>query len=278
MRAAGQQRYAAATGNTSGWITQTTWTDLKDNNATGLSAQWQLIQDKSDFESLANDTLAGTNGRKIVGTVRSYDGKQQYRGGLNGPDYSTLPFATPLRTDVPTLSTMVDGALNVLPDNGFFLGIEQGEVDRAMHANNLGRMIEAKIEFDDTIAFIDNYLNGNADHDHLLFGPDSNTNPFSEPTNNGAGAMPGALFQTSGHSNQLVPIFAKGAGSELLALYADQLDSFTDSQGRTFGRGAYLDQAELFSVFVSAVPEPSAIFAVSIAAAAILRRKRAGNA
>ena len=287
--------YAGDTGPTpAGWVTSTTWNDLKDNNASGQSASWQLIQEKSDFEALANGTLAGTNGRKIVGTVKSYDGKQQYRGGLPA-DYVTEPFATPLKGDVPTLTTMVQGALNVLPDSGFFLGIEQGEVDRAMHSNNVGRMIEAQTEFNDTVAYIDTLLTSNAgnpnlpnyantlvivtaDHDHQLYGADSNTNPFSSPSNNGAGNMPGALFQTGSHSNHLVPIFAKGSGANLLAGYADQTDAFTDGQNRTFGQGRYLDQGELYSVFTTAlaVPEPStfALLAISSLPSLGFRRRR----
>lgn len=283
--------YASETGSSgAGWVTQNTWNDLKDNDANGKSANWQLIQDKADFEALANGTLAGTNGRKVVGTVKSYDGKQQYRGGL-GQDYSTLPLATPLRSDVPTLTTMVKGALNVLPDSGFFLGIEQGEVDRAMHSNNVGRTIEAQMEFNDTVAFIDAMLAANAgdpnlpnyantlvivtaDHDHQMYGADSDTNPFSEPSSNGAGSLPGVLFQTTNHSNHLIPIFAKGAGADLLALYADQTDAFTDGQGRSFGRGLYLDQAELFSVFNTAlVPEPASLVAIAGFGTLFIRRR-----
>lgn len=283
--------YASNTGSSgAGWVTQNTWTDLKDNDANGFSANWQLIQDKSDFEALANNTLAGNNGRKIVGSVKSYDGKQQYRGSL-GSDYVSLPFATPLRSDVPELKTMVQGALNVLPDTGFFLGIEQGEVDRAMHSNNVGRTVEAQIEFNDTVAYIDAMLLANAgdptkpnydntlvivtaDHDHQMQGADSDTVPFSEPGSNGAGALPSVLFQTGSHSNHVIPIFAKGTGSELLALYADQMDTYTDGQNRTFGRGAYLDQAELFSVFSTAVaPEPASLSLLAFAGVAVRRRR-----
>src|SRR5262249_43090347 len=62
----GSPIYASNTGSSgAGWVTQTSWNDLKDNDASGLSAQWQLIQNKADFDALANGTLTGTNGRKV---------------------------------------------------------------------------------------------------------------------------------------------------------------------------------------------------------------------
>ena len=247
------------------WISEATWTDLLDGDDDGFSAEWQLIQSREDFNALANGSL-DVNRSRLLGVVQSFDGKQQYRAADGGLDtnYDSLPFEN-MREDVPSLPTMVEGALNVLPDNGFFLGIEQGEVDRSMHSNHLGRTIEAMTEFNETVAFIDEYLTVNigdpdrasydntlvvvtADHDHLLLGGDSDTVAFSDPTSNGVGALPNALFQTGGHSNRLIPVFAKGPGSDLLAIRADQEDP---------GYGAYLDQADLFQVFVGATtPQP----------------------
>jgi alkaline phosphatase len=64
----------------------------------------------------------------------------------------------------------------------------------------------------------------------------------------GAGHVPGYKWQHTSHSNQLVPLYARGPGAENIAACADQRDSFTDSKGRTFGRGAYLDQTEIFAI------------------------------
>jgi len=143
-----------------------------------------------------------------------------------------------------------------------FLVIEGGAVDRAEHANNMGRMIEEKIEFDDAVAAVSAYLDANtagnnwsntlvivtADHDHLLLGPDSDTVPFQDLKNNGAGHMPGYKWQNNSHSNQLVPLFARGAGANLIAGCAKRTDAYTDAQGRRFGRGTYMDDTEIFAV------------------------------
>jgi alkaline phosphatase len=170
----------------------------------------------------------------------------------------------PRKTDVPALPTMVRGALNILDrnPNGLFLMIEGGAVDRAEHADNLGRMIEEKIEFDDAVAAVSAYLdantNGNnwsntlvivsADHDHLLLGPDSDNVPFQDLKDNGAGKVPGYKWQNNSHSNRLVPVFARGPNANLITGCAKRNDAYTDAQGRRFGRGAYMDQTEIFAV------------------------------
>jgi len=86
------------------------------------------------------------------------------------------------------------------------------------------------------------------DHDHLLLGPDSDTVPFQDIQDRGMGKVPGYKWQHTGHSNQLIPLYARGPGANLFPICANQRDSFTDSSGRTFGRGAYLDQTEIFAV------------------------------
>ena len=88
------------------------------------------------------------------------------------------------------------------------------------------------------------------DHDHLLLGPDSDTVPFQNLVDKGKGRLPGYKWQHTGHSNQLVPIYARGAGAQLLLTCAKRQDTYTDAQGRKFGRGAYLDQTEIFSVMM----------------------------
>lgn len=159
---------------------------------------------------------------------------------------------------------MALGALNVLDNDpdGIFLMIEGGGVDRAMHANNLGRMIEEKMEFDEAVEAVSAYLDADTagnnwsntlvivtgDHDHLLLGPEFDTVPYQELSDRGAGRVPGYKWQHTSHSNQLVPLYAHGPGANLFLTCANQRDLFTDSSGRTFGRGAYLDQTEIFAV------------------------------
>ena len=236
------------------WISEKDWSELKAG-ANGF----KLIQDAGDFAALAT---AATPPAKVAGIARSFDGTQAYRQGAV-PARET-PFSVPRRTDVPSLKTMALGALNVLDTDtdGLFLMIEGGGVDRAMHANNMGRMIEEKMEFDEAVEAVSAYLDANTagnnwsntlvivtgDHDHLLLGSESDTIPYQPLADRGAGHVPGYKWQHTGHSNQLVPLYARGPGANMFLACANQRDAFTDRSGRTFGRGAYLDQTEIFAV------------------------------
>jgi len=236
------------------WIAESDWAALK------AGAQgFKLIEDVGDFAALA---AATTTPAKIAGISRSFDGTQAYRAVVNPA--SEAPFSVPRRTDVPSLRTMALGALNVLDNDpdGLFLMIEGGGVDRAMHGNNIGRMIEEKIEFDEAVEAVSAYLDANTagnnwsntlvivtgDHDHLLLGPESDTIPYQDLADRGAGQVPGYKWQHNSHSNQLVPLYARGPGADMVRACANQRDSYNDGHGHTFGRGAYLDQTEILAV------------------------------
>jgi alkaline phosphatase len=242
------------------WIGEADWLALKSGmHASGFT----LIQDKSAFDALP--TMANPP-RKLMGIAHSFNSTQANRAGAQ-PATET-PYSAPRKTDVPDLPTMARGALNILDRNanGLFLVIEGGAVDRAEHADDLGRMIEEKIEFDDAVAAVSAYLDANtnennwsntlvivtADHDHLLLGPDSDTVPFQDLKDNGPGKVPGYKWQNNSHSNRLVPLFARGANANLIAGCAKRNDTYTDGQGRRFGSGAYLDQTEIFAVMTGA--------------------------
>jgi alkaline phosphatase len=238
------------------WIAAADWRALKLGMHRG---GFTLIEDVLDFATLVNATAPPS---KVVGLARSFDSTQAHRAGAMPA--TEPPFGVARRTDVPSLTTMALGALNVLDNDpdGMFLMIEGGAVDDAMHANNVGRMIEEKMEFDQAVEAVSAYLDANTsgnnwsntllivtgDHDHMLMGPDSDNAPFQALSDRGPGRVPGYKWQHVSHSNQLVPLYARGPGAEVFLICADQRDSFTDSEGRSFGRGMYLDQTEIFAV------------------------------
>jgi alkaline phosphatase len=83
-----------------------------------------------------------------------------------------------------------------------------------------------------------------ADHDHLLGGPEAHEVPFQPLGDNGAGKLPSYRWLSSGHSNHLVPVFARGVGADrLLALIAGE-DPF---------RGRYVDQADVYKTMREAL-------------------------
>jgi len=201
---------------------------------------------------------------------------QQKRSG----DTETV-WGAPLNTNVPDLATMALGTLNVLNQNpnGFFVQIEGGAIDWAGHDNQKGRIIEEHIHFHNAIEAVVAWVEANSswsetllivtsDHDTgLPLGPNSDTIAFQPVQNNGQGEMPGLMFHTTGHSNDLVPLFAHGAGADVF----HQLIRGSDPR-----YGQYIDNTDIFHVMYQAlIPEPTTAGLLIVSGAALLvRRKR----
>lgn len=201
------------------------WTDLK-NGVNG----WTLIESKEDFEDFAGGAKTAN---KLFGVARNISTLQQGRSA-----------GAPMLANQPTLVDMTRAALNVLDDDkdGFAVMIEGGAVDWAGHANQLDRIIEEQIDFNNAVQavvdYLDNNTNGNnwgntllivtADHETgYLWGDgtgsffDVNGNgifddgiDYAHITDKGVNTLPGGRFYSGDHSNSLVPLYAKGARGE----------------------------------------------------------------
>jgi alkaline phosphatase len=222
-----------------------TWSALKKG-----VAGWKLLETKEDFADLAGN--GGPPGGKILGVPQVYHTLQQKRAG----DGQAPPFTEPLNGSVPSLALMARGALQVLARNprGFFLMVEGGAIDWAGHEHQLGRMIEAQMDFDAAVAAVAAWVEANggwdatllmvtSDHETgHLWGPGSGPPVAFKPLiDNGPGKLPGARFFSTEHTNALVPLYAKGAGAHLFADYADKIDP---------RRGPYLDNTAIFQVML----------------------------
>ncbi len=222
---------------------EATWNALKAGDYYG----WTLIDTKASFEALQT----GDTPNKVIGVAQVATTLQQSRAS-SGKDL--LPGTDPYNANVPTLEVMTRGALNVLDNDqdGFFLMIEGGAVDWANHANDITRMIEEQLDFNNSVQAVVDWVNAysnwnetllivTADHEcGFLWGPNSkDLGLFTALVNNGEGNLPGYQYGSGDHTNSLVPLFAIGAGSELFHLYADEYDSM---------RGWYLDNTEIFMV------------------------------
>jgi alkaline phosphatase len=225
----------------------------KDADGDGIDDPWTFLDARSDFMKLMN----GETPKRVFGLARAASTLQQSR--TNG-DPKAPPFAVPFNQDVPNLAEMTRGALNVLDNDpdGFFLMIEGGAIDWAGHDNQSGRIIEEKIDFDDAIGAVTAWVETNSsweetlvmitgDHETgYLLGPGSgNDSLLAEGginavwvplVNNGKGKEPGMEWHSGGHTNQLIPFYAKGAGCEIFDKYADQSDPV---------RGRYIDNTEI---------------------------------
>jgi alkaline phosphatase len=234
---------------------------------------WKLVQEKQAIEALVEGP---TPERLLIvaqigqmgfsrGAAKEGEGPydlwtggtlQQGRGSRADPRY-TLPGDDPLIPTVPSLPTLARAAINALDDEpaGFFLSIEGGAVDWAMHANQTGRMIEELVDFKRAVAAVIEWIESGpgwdrsllvvtADHDHLLWGPDSDRIPFQPLKDNGKGRLPSYRWLSRGHSNHLVPLFARGAGADKLVAAATREDPFY---------GKYLDQTDVHDALRSVI-------------------------
>jgi alkaline phosphatase len=270
-----------------------TWEDVKDGAAPN---GWTFVETKGDFEDIA----AGNNvPNKLLGFAQVNSTLQQGRNG-----------GAPMNANVPTLETMTKAALNVLSQNanGFTVMIEGGAVDWAGHANQTDRLVEEQVDFNNSVQAAVDWIDTNssweetllivtADHETgYLLGADGSNGYFDVNGNgqydhgidygylgdNNPGALPDASWHSGSHTNQLVPLFAKGAGSELFADYIigndPNLDAYYNltGSGWTGFNGDYIDNTSIFSVMTGAtdIPEPTSIALIGLAGSAILMRRR----
>lgn len=229
----------------------TTWSQLK-NGATGRG--WTLIESKAGFQSYAADPNLPLI--RLIGIAQVHRTLQEKRTTVS------------LNTNVPDLATMSISAINILskdPD-GFYLMIEGGAVDYASHDKKLDRMLEEFTDFNRAVEAVVDWIETNsswnqtllivtADHEcGCLWGPGSGGTVFNPIVNNGVGVLPGGVYFKNSHTNQLVPLHAKGVGSELFAAYADLTDVTAASK---YGfSGKYLDNTDIFKVMYAVATAP----------------------
>ena len=206
---------------------------------------WTIVSTLADFRALQS----GKTPKRVLGCPRVYQTLQETRTPKNGETKNSAPFATPLNPDLPNLAEMTGGALNVLHQNksGFFLMIEGGATDWASHSNKKGRLIEEMTDFYAAINKVVEWVdkNSNWDETMLIVTGDHETGllwgdkPFVPLADKGKGQLPGMTFYTGDHSNSLIPLFAKGAGSDLFYSFADERDSI---------RGPFIQNSEIGQV------------------------------
>lgn len=221
------------------------------------NTDYTYITDKADFKALTS----GNTPKKVFGLAKAYSTLQNNRSGNQ-----TEPFQDPLNPSVPSLECMTKAAVNVLDNNpnGFFLMVEGGAVDWAGHANNTPHLIEEQADFNNAVEAAVKWVEENSswnetliivtgDHETgYLTGPNNNdNNPHTNPViNNGKDNMPGVKWNSGGHTNMLIPFYAKGPGAELFDMYSDHYDMV---------RGRYMDNTQLGAGMKKLMPLPSEV-------------------
>lgn len=183
---------------------------------------YTFVDTAEGFEALASGTTDLPS--HVLGVPR-VAGTLQY--DRPGPRHGVEPYEVPRNEGVPTLETMTRAALHVLDDasdDGFFVMIEGGAVDWAGHANSMPRLIEEQDDFnrsvDAAIDWVEEHSNWGetlmivtSDHETGYLGGVGSNPTWTPMESNGAGSKPDADWHSGGHTNELVPFFAKGPGA-----------------------------------------------------------------
>ena len=237
-----------------------------------------FIEEKGAFERLAEGVGVPA---KLVGIPRCGDTLQARREGL--PQDPRNPSGMAFNPHVPDLAMMSRGALHVLEKNpnGFFLMIEGGAVDWANHDNDLPRMLEEQRDFDRAAGAVVAWVEAHASWDDtlLIVTADHETGGlwgegtfegraaasydpaagdrflgFKAVKNEGKGRMPACQYASSRHTNDLVPLWATGPGSERLAA-ATRVDAHAARLwGEPYGwDGSFVEATEVFGVMEAAM-------------------------
>ena len=222
------------------------WTTVRDIDGDGEPDPWTFVEDSASLVKY----MTGETPKRLFG-IMPVDGSMQfYRTGTNVDEVHYDDW----NKGMPELWQIGKTAINCLSknENGFFVMIENDMVDNGGHKNQAGRQIEEEIEFIKTVDSVISWIETNSSWDEtlLIITADHETGFVADPTygedsillnhwqiiDNGVGNVPGLKYYSLDHTNQLVPLYAKGAGSELLNQYADEWD---------FVRGKYLNNSEI---------------------------------
>ncbi len=219
------------------YISEDDYETLKDGES------WTLVESTDEFSALTT----GETPDRVFGIARVATTLQQNRSGDRA---SVAPFVDEFN-DVPSLATMTLGALNVLDndEDGLFLMVEGGAIDWAGHANQTGRDIEETLAFDEAVYAAIDWVEANsswqdtllivtADHETgYLYGAGSGADlTAGDPDWMPMSSYTDAQWNSGDHTNQLVPLYAVGAGAKELRDAATMTDPV---------RGVYLDNTVL---------------------------------
>ncbi|MER2176431.1 MAG: alkaline phosphatase [Stenotrophomonas maltophilia] len=257
------------------YVSQEDWQKLESASTVGANPQghWQLIRTRAEFAALANGKLP--TDRALIGIPQVGRTLQQARQvEVMGNDPAN-PSGVKMVSSVPDLQTMTRGALGFLKQRspqGLFLMVEGGATDWAAHTSTCGtqwhygpctgepqygRLIEESADFNNAVSAVVAWIEANggwernllivtADHDNSLpFGSSAQRVAFEPVINKGRGQMPGITFRPTGnHSNALVPLWAKGAGSELLRARVRGIDPGYRDHVK-LNDGSYIDNTDV---------------------------------
>ncbi|MEM6314807.1 MAG: PEP-CTERM sorting domain-containing protein, partial [Planctomycetota bacterium] len=107
---------------------------------------------------------------------------------------------------------------------------------------------------------------------------DSDTEAFDPIEDNGVGNKPGMRMNSTDHTNQLVPMYAIGVGSDQFAALTDGVDSqyldFYSMAGLEGWGDEYIGIDDIFTVMSESIPEPTSLTLLGLTALGLMRRRQ----
>ena len=259
-----------------------TWEALTSRR--GLNG-FEFIDEKEAFEALAE----GNNlPERVVGVARSNSTLQAVREGLPEADTpSGMAFNDDVPS-LAAMTVGALNVLNQ-DEDGFFLMSEGGAVDWMGHANYMPRFIEEHSDFNEAVAAVIDWVESNSSWDETLliitsdhecggiwgegtftngeggpiaadrspeaveaarFDPTEDTfNEFLAVQDRGTGRMPGHQFASPNHTNELVPLWALGAGAEKFSEFVRTDLEAAELWGKPYSwDGSFVENTDVFHV------------------------------
>jgi alkaline phosphatase len=263
-----------------------TWNQL--TSAQGLNG-FTFIDQVSQFERLAQGEDLP---ERVVGIGRANNTLQAAREGLPEGDTVSGMARRDDVPSLATMTVGALNVLDQ-NENGFYLMAEGGAVDWMGHANNMPRFIEEQKDFDQAVKAVIDWVEENSSWEETLLivtsdhetggiwgagtfrngegGPVAQNrseealkaarfhptedifNEFRAVQNLGEGRLPGYQFASGNHTNELVPLWAIGAGAEQFKEFTRTDLKAADLWGEPYGwDGDYVDNTAVFQVMSEA--------------------------
>ena len=212
-----------------------------------------------------------TAGDKLFGLFGTSGGNFEYFNVADTPGTPTITRSTtdstPGGDEDPTLSEMTSTTLSVLnkDTDGFFVMFEQGDIDWSNHANGYENMVGGVYDLEQAVATAETVLNAGVNEmnwsNTLMIVTSDHSNSYLRLQEElGKGNLPlevvGAskstyssdgevTYSTTGHTNELVTLQARGAGAELFKQYS----------GSWYPGTNIVDDTQIYQVMTSAAKD-----------------------
>jgi len=211
-----------------------------------------------------------TAGEKLFGLFGTSSGNFEYYNVADTPGTPTITRSTtdttPAVDEDPTLAEMTAATLSVLnkDTDGFFVMFEQGDIDWSNHANDYENMVGGVVDLEQAVTtaetIVQTGVNGMNWSNTLMIVTSDHSNSYMRLQEElGKGNLPvqtvvagkqtyadgEVTYSTTGHTNELVTLQARGAGAELFKEYA----------GLLYPGTSIVDNTQIYEVMMSAAKD-----------------------